>query len=135
MQKDHRSLVITANNVAANSNLNTIENYIKNVNIVESDNIMSLGLPQSKSYLKILGIPYYIENTNLLITTDIIERVLQTTHIFNNTILTSYLHIIKTSPKSNIAIIWIDIWDSQSSSKVKNLINRYFNISSHITII
>ena len=96
---------------------------------------MSLGLPQSKSYLKILGIPYYIENTNLLITTDIIERVLQTTHIFNNTILTSYLHIIKTSPKSNIAIIWIDIWDSQSSSKVKNLINRYFNISSHITII
>ena len=66
---------------------------------------MSLRLPQSKSYLKILGIPYYIEDTSLLITTNIIERVLQTTYIFNNTILTSCLHIIKTSPKSDMAVI------------------------------
>jgi len=66
---------------------------------------MSLRLPQSKSYLKILDISHYIEDTNLSITTDIIERVLQTTHIFNNTILTSCLHIIKALPKSDMAVI------------------------------
>ena len=49
---------------------------------------MSLKLPQSKSYLKILDISYYIENMNLIITTNIIERVLQITYISNDIVLT-----------------------------------------------
>ena len=53
----------------------------------------------------ITDISYYIENTNLLITADIIERVLQTTYTFNNTILASCPCIIKASPKSDMAII------------------------------
>jgi len=32
-------------------------------------------------------------------------------------------------------IIWINIWDSQSSSKAKYLINRRFNVRSFITTI
>ena len=47
IQKNHRDLV---------SNLNIIENYIKIVYIVNFNNIMSLRLPQSKLYLKILDI-------------------------------------------------------------------------------
>ena len=43
--------------------------------------------------------------------------------------------IIKASPKSDMAIIWIDIWDSQNGTKGKNLINRYFNIGKHIATI
>ena len=66
---------------------------------------MSLKLPQSKSYLKILDISYYIKNMNLFITTNIIERVLQITYISNDIVLTSHSYIIKVSPKSNIAII------------------------------
>ena len=96
---------------------------------------MSPRLSQSKSYLKILGIPYYIEDMNLPITADIVERVFQTTHIFNDIVLTSHPYVIKALSKSNMAIIWINIQDSQSGSKAKNLINRYFNISSHIAII
>ena len=34
-----------------------------------------------------------------------------------------------------MAIIWIDIWDVQSSSKAKMLINRYFNVGNYIAII
>ena len=34
-----------------------------------------------KSYLKILSITYFIENTNLLLTSDIVEKVIKTTHI------------------------------------------------------
>ena len=37
--------------------------------------------------------------------------------------------------KSDIAIIWIDIWDAQSSSKAKSLINRCFNIGNLIATI
>jgi len=66
---------------------------------------MSPRLPQSKSYLKILGIYYYIEDINILITSDIVEKVIQTTHIFNDTILAFCPHIIKASSKSDIDII------------------------------
>jgi len=69
--------------------INTIENYIKNIDVVDSNNVMSPRLPQSKSYLKILGIPYLIEDTNILITADVVERILQSTHIFNDIALVS----------------------------------------------
>ena len=34
-----------------------------------------------------------------------------------------------------MSIIWIDIWDAQSSAKAKELINRCFNIGRYITSI
>jgi len=50
-------------------------------------------------------------------------------------ILISKPRVIKALPKSNTAVIWIDIWNVLSSSKAKFLINRCFNIKNHITII
>jgi len=88
---------------------------------------MSPYLSQYKLYLKILGISYYIA--------DIIEIVLQMTHIFNINSNDSYiwfrwsLNNMRTGSKNNI------IWYSQSKFNTKNLINRCFNISSHITMI
>ena len=43
--------------------------------------------------------------------------------------------VIKAFPKSNIAIIWFDIWDSQNSFKAKLLINHSFNFSRYIAMI
>jgi len=50
-------------------------------------------------------------------------------------VLVSKSRVIKVSPKLDMAVIWIDIWDVQSSSKAKSLINRYFNIRNYITTI
>ena len=50
-----------------------------------------------------------MENTNILINSDFVETVIKSSHIFNDLSLTSKLRIIKASPKSDIAIIWIDI--------------------------
>jgi len=79
--------------------------------IITIDIILS-QLPQSKSYLKILDIPYFIEGTNIPIISSIVENIIKITHIFNDICLVSKLHIIKALPKSNIAVIWIDIWDA-----------------------
>jgi len=68
--------MIVTNKVTFTLDLNTIEKYIKNIEAVNSNDVMSPRIPQSKLYLKILGILYLIEETNILITTDIIERVL-----------------------------------------------------------
>jgi len=82
---------------------------MKNLDDVNSSNGMSPRLSQSKSYLKILNIPYLVKDTNLPVTHEIIEKVLETTYIFNNVVLVSQPHVIKTSLKSDMAVIWINI--------------------------
>jgi len=78
----------------------------------------------SKSYLKILGLLYIVDNTNLPITPGIIEGVLKETHIFNNVVLASKPYIIKASNNSDSAVIWVNIWDLQNGSKAKSIINH-----------
>ena len=58
------------------SDLNTIERYIKNVDAIDSNKIMSPKLLQSKLYLKILDIPYIIEDFNISIISDIVEKII-----------------------------------------------------------
>ena len=48
---------------------------------------ISPRLPQFKYYLKILNIPYLIKDTNIPIMTDVVKRILQSTHIFNDIVL------------------------------------------------
>ena len=86
-----------------------IKKYIKNVNNVDSKESIVSQLPQSKFYLSILGILYFIKNTNILINADLVEQVFKSTHIFNDIILVFRSQVIKVSSKSNIAVIWIDI--------------------------
>ena len=83
-----------------------------------------------------IGIPYIRENANTPIISEVIEEIIKKkSHIFNNIVLVSRSCIIKISPKSNMTIIWIDIWDIQSSNRAKGLINRYFNVGSYIATI
>jgi len=105
-------MVITTNKVVVISNFSIIEKYIKNVDDIDINKVISSKLPQSKSYLKILDITYHIKDINLPITPDIVERIIYTTYIFNNTILVSCSRIIKASSKLDMVVIWIDIWDS-----------------------
>ena len=55
--------------------------------------------------------------------------------LFKNFSLATKPRIIKASPKSDIAIIWFDIWDTQNGSKAKLLINYSFNLDYHITTV
>ena len=49
--------------------------------------------------------------------------------------LVSRPRVIKVSPKSDMSIVWIDIWDYQSRSKAKCLINWCFNVGRYIVTI
>jgi len=91
--------------VALPSDLQTIKNYIKNINNINSNNISTPQLPQSKSYLKIIGIPYLIENINIPINFSVVKAILKNNYIFNNIFLASKSWVIKASPKSDIVII------------------------------
>ena len=133
---DIASITVITNKVVIQSNLYIIENYIKKVNDIDIININTPCLPQSKSYLKIIGIPYHPhDSSNEHLIPNNVEGIIKQNQIFNNVVLASKLQVIKVSPKSNISIIWIDIWDIESGSKAKCLINRCFNIGRYIITI
>jgi len=126
IQSTNNGIVITTNKPANDLNLSTIEKYLKSIQNVDSDLIESLRLPKFKSYMKIIGLPYKI-NQNVIFP-DFIEGVLKETHLFKGVMLASKPRVIKASPKSDIVVVWVDIWDSQSGSSTKNIINHRFNI-------
>lgn len=132
---DNKGIIITTNNVASMLDLQTIKMYITNINNIELNHVEVPRLPQSKSYLKIISIPFFLEDTNTPISSNVVKKIIKKNHILNDIILASRLRFINVSPKSDMSIIWINIWDVQSGSKTKGFINRCFNIGIFIAII
>ena len=83
-----------------------INNYIKNSNDINALQINKPHLPKSKSYFKIIGIPYYPHsNLQEKLTLNDIETILKQNHIFDNISLASKPRVIKVSPKSDMSIV------------------------------
>ena len=74
---NNRSIIITTNKIVSTLDLQTIEKYIKNVNNIKSNYIKALRLLQSKSYLKIIGIFYLLEDSNTFISSDVVKKSYQ----------------------------------------------------------
>jgi len=74
---EQQSIVITMNKVTSPLNVQTIENYIKNIDQIQLSDVEAPQLPQSKFYLKMINIPYLMENTNMPINSSIVETILK----------------------------------------------------------
>ena len=64
MHVKDKGIVLMTNNVSLGSDLQEIEKYIKNSLSSNLDKMLSARLPQSKSYLKIVDIPFNSKKTN-----------------------------------------------------------------------
>ena len=116
--------------------LQIIEQNVKNSDNIDALQVEVPHLPQSKSYLKIIGIPFFPHSSSQdHLTPSDVETIIKQNQIFDNITLASKLQVIKVSPKSDMSIIWIDIWDVQSGSRAKSLINQYFNVGKYIATI
>jgi len=136
LHSENSGIMVITNKVAQQSDMSVIDNYVKNSNDINSLQVDKPHLPKSKSYLKITGNPFFPHtNSQEKLTSDDIEVILKQNHIFNNISLASKPRVIKVSPKSDMSIVWIDIWDIQSGKNVKMLINRCFNVSNFIATI
>jgi len=47
IQSDNKGIIVITNKIAAMSDLNVVEKYMKNLNNIDSSNVMSPKLPQS----------------------------------------------------------------------------------------
>jgi len=127
-------IAIITNNVPNPSDLFVIEKYFKSVKGINSNDIPSPRLPQSKLYLKIMGLPYLRADGNKITSENIID-FMKYLDLFKNIPLATKPCIIKASPKSDMAIIWFDIWDTQNGSKAKLLIYYFFNLGRYIAMV
>ena len=111
IQFNVNGIIIMTNKPTSNLNLTTIEKYLKNIQNVNPNSIESPRLPKSKSYMKIVGLPYLSELG--VMSSDIIEGVIKELHLFKDMTLASKLCVIKVSPKSDKAVVWVNIWVSR----------------------
>jgi len=136
IRSENSGITVITNKVALQSDLSIIDNYIKSSNDINSLQVEEPCLPKSKSYLKIIGILFFPHaNSQEKLSSNDIETTLKQNHIFNNISLASKPRVIKVSLKSDMAIVWIDIWDIQSGANAKMLINRCFNVRNYIATI
>ena len=136
IRSDPLGITIIMNKVSQQSDLLIIDQYVKNSNNINALQVEEPHLPKLKSYLKIIGILFYSHaNSQERLMSNDIEVILKQNQIFDNISLASKLRVIKVFPKSDMSIVWIDIWDVQSGSNTKMLINRCFNVGRHIVTI
>ena len=64
IQSDFLGLMVVTNKVVLQLDLQIIEYYVKNTNDIDSLHVEVKELPQSKSYLKIIGISYFPHNNS-----------------------------------------------------------------------
>ena len=128
--------VIVTNKVANQSNLQIISQYLKRSEDINKLQVKEPHLSQSKSYLKIIGIPFFPNSkTQDHLNANDVENILKQNQIFDDIKLASRPRVIKVFPKSDMSIIWINIWDHQSGNKAKCLINQCFDVGRYITTI
>ena len=136
IRSDPLWIMVVTNKISLQSDLQIIKQYVKNADNINALQVEVSWLPQSKSYLKIIGIPYFPHsNSQNQLTSSDIKEIIKQNQIFDNITLASKPHVIKVLPKSNMSIIWINIWDVQNRSRAKSLINQYFNVGRYIATI
>ena len=131
VHKAQNGISISTTFIASAAELEVIKQWLKKVAGLAASTVVELCLPQSKSFLKILGVSYWGNNSLLPITQAQVKSVITNTPIFEGVVLTSCSCIMKAFPSSDMSVIWIDIWDSQKGSKGKTLINCSFNFGRH----
>ena len=103
---DPTGITIITSKVSQQSDMSIIDNYIKNSNDINSLQVDEPRLPKSKSYLKIIGIPFFPHaNSQEKFTSNDIETILKQNHIFDNISLASKPRVIKVSLKSDMSIV------------------------------
>jgi len=107
IRSDNVGISVVANKIAQQSDISIIDNYLKNLNDINSLQVKDARLPMSKSYLKITRIPYfpYSDNQQTKLLSDNIQNILEQNHIFDNISLASKPRVIKVSPKLDMALV------------------------------
>ena len=92
IQSDLLDIIVITSKVISLSDLQVVENYVKNIKNIDISMVNISHLSQSKSYLKIIEIPYYsYDNPQKHLLSSDIEEITKQNQIFDNIVLISKL--------------------------------------------
>ena len=112
IHSDPLGISVITSKVSQQSDLQIIDQYIKNSSDINTLQVDEPRFPQSKSYLKIISIPFFPHsNSQDHLTSSDVKLILKQNQIFDNVNLASKPRVIKVLPKSDMSIVWIDIWN------------------------
>ena len=90
IRSEQSGITVITNKVVFSSDLLIIEKYIKNVKYIDISDVNVLCLPQSKFYLKIIGISYFPhDNPQVCLSLGNVEEIIKQNQIFDNIVLIS----------------------------------------------
>ena len=90
IRSEQPGITVVTDKVASSSDLLIIKKYIKNVKYIDISDVNVPHLPQSKSYLKIIGIPYFShDDPQVCLSPSNIKKIIKQNQIFDNIILAS----------------------------------------------
>ncbi|KAJ3561033.1 hypothetical protein NP233_g10445 [Leucocoprinus birnbaumii] len=135
IREAYNGISLSTNGVASLTDLSTIKIWLTKAWSLKDSNPAEPRLPQSKSFLKIVGVPYWTWNTSQPITSGQVEEAIANASLFDGVTLAARPRIIRASPHSDMSVIWIDVWDSQGGTKAKCLVNRQFNIGRSVATV
>jgi hypothetical protein len=85
-----------------------------------------LGIPQSKSCLKIVHVPYLLNNSP--ITPELMSETMKRHELADNFILAGPPRIARNTKDSDSCMVWFNLWDSQNGKWAVPLVNCHINI-------
>ena len=100
---------MSTNSVASAAELEVIKQWLKKTAGLGESTEVEPHLSQSKSFLKVLGVPYWDSKSSLSITPAQVAEALSCSSLFESITLASMPCIMKVSPSSDMSVIWIDI--------------------------
>jgi hypothetical protein len=110
--------------VANSCNLKILKLYVGRMLNTTQD--FDLGIPQLKSYLKIVHIPVILNNAP--ITLELVAEVMKYHELMDNFVLAGLPRIARNTKDSDSCTVWFDLWDSQNGKWAVPLVNRQINI-------
>ena len=95
-------------------------------------NTLWVGLPRSKSYLKIVDVPFFSDPVLAKRTTpEDVDGAFQRSPLHDDYRPDAAARIVRESHSSTRATVYFNVWDSQSGARAKRLINKRIMIHGH----
>ena len=97
---------------------------------------MYVGLPTSMSYICIINIPFFEDNTcTQRVSLDCIKGALARSPLHEHFILARDPRLVRNSPNSTNCTVNIDLWDSQTGARAKALIGKSLMMGNRLCLI
>ena len=92
-------------------------------------------LPTSTSYLKLVDVPYLFPHTGQTVTPEKVMEHIRRSPAASSVILTAPLRVVRNSAASDTATVYLNIADTVSGARAKEVVNRPIQMGGSVAII